>query len=80
MNEQWPDYDSYQQNTDREIPIVVLERTLIYDRRARVVKLVKTADLKSQVPKGRCGFEPRPGHAKSPGSEPISSFISASHG
>ena len=27
MNEQWPDYDSYQQNTEREIPIVVLERT-----------------------------------------------------
>jgi deazaflavin-dependent oxidoreductase (nitroreductase family) len=27
MNEQWPDYDSYQENTEREIPIVVLERT-----------------------------------------------------
>ena len=27
MNEQWPDYDRYQQNTEREIPIVVLERT-----------------------------------------------------
>ena len=26
MNEQWPDYDSYQENTEREIPIVVLER------------------------------------------------------
>jgi proline iminopeptidase len=24
--EQWPDYDSYQQRTDREIPVVVLER------------------------------------------------------
>lgn len=23
----WPDYDSYQQRTDREIPIVILERT-----------------------------------------------------
>jgi deazaflavin-dependent oxidoreductase (nitroreductase family) len=26
MNEQWPDYDAYQANTDREIPVVVLER------------------------------------------------------
>ncbi len=26
MNEQWPDYDSYQENTEREIPIVVLQR------------------------------------------------------
>lgn len=26
MNEIWPDYDSYQQKTDREIPLVVLER------------------------------------------------------
>lgn len=26
MNEQWPDYDSYQQKTGREIPVVVLER------------------------------------------------------
>ena len=26
MNEQWPDYDSYQENTEREIPVVVLER------------------------------------------------------
>jgi deazaflavin-dependent oxidoreductase (nitroreductase family) len=26
MTEQWPDYDSYQQRTDREIPLVVLER------------------------------------------------------
>jgi deazaflavin-dependent oxidoreductase (nitroreductase family) len=25
--QQWPDYDSYQQKTDREIPVVVLERT-----------------------------------------------------
>ena len=25
MTEQWPDYDSYQRNTDREIPVVVLE-------------------------------------------------------
>jgi proline iminopeptidase len=24
--QQWPDYDSYQQRTDREIPVVVLER------------------------------------------------------
>jgi deazaflavin-dependent oxidoreductase (nitroreductase family) len=24
--QQWPDYDSYQQKTDREIPVVVLER------------------------------------------------------
>ncbi len=24
--EQWPDYDAYQQRTDREIPVVVLER------------------------------------------------------
>ena len=23
---QWPDYDAYQQKTDREIPVVVLER------------------------------------------------------
>jgi deazaflavin-dependent oxidoreductase (nitroreductase family) len=23
---EWPDYDEYQQNTDREIPVVVLER------------------------------------------------------
>jgi hypothetical protein len=23
----WPDYDNYQQRTDREIPIVILERT-----------------------------------------------------
>jgi deazaflavin-dependent oxidoreductase (nitroreductase family) len=27
MTEHWPDYDNYQQKTDREIPIVVLERT-----------------------------------------------------
>jgi deazaflavin-dependent oxidoreductase (nitroreductase family) len=26
VNEQWPDYDSYQEKTDREIPVVVLER------------------------------------------------------
>lgn len=26
MTEQWPDYDAYQGNTDREIPVVVLER------------------------------------------------------
>jgi deazaflavin-dependent oxidoreductase (nitroreductase family) len=27
VNQQWPDYDSYQTKTDREIPVVVLERT-----------------------------------------------------
>lgn len=27
MTEQWPAYDEYQQNTDREIPVVVLERS-----------------------------------------------------
>jgi proline iminopeptidase len=27
MNEIWPDYDNYQTKTDREIPIVILERT-----------------------------------------------------
>jgi deazaflavin-dependent oxidoreductase (nitroreductase family) len=27
VNEQWPDYDSYQAKTEREIPVVVLERT-----------------------------------------------------
>ena len=27
MTEHWPDYDNYQQKTDREIPIVILERT-----------------------------------------------------
>ena len=26
MAEVWPDYDDYQENTDREIPVVVLER------------------------------------------------------
>src|ERR1700712_119141 len=26
MTEQWPDYDEYQKKTDREIPVVVLER------------------------------------------------------
>jgi deazaflavin-dependent oxidoreductase (nitroreductase family) len=26
MTEQWPDYDKYQQRTDRDIPVVVLER------------------------------------------------------
>jgi deazaflavin-dependent oxidoreductase (nitroreductase family) len=26
MTEHWPDYDNYQQKTDREIPIVILER------------------------------------------------------
>jgi deazaflavin-dependent oxidoreductase (nitroreductase family) len=26
MNEVWPDYDQYQTKTDREIPVVVLER------------------------------------------------------
>ena len=26
MTAQWPDYDAYQQSTDREIPVVVLER------------------------------------------------------
>ncbi|MFL5927229.1 MAG: nitroreductase family deazaflavin-dependent oxidoreductase [Gaiellaceae bacterium] len=25
--QQWPDYDAYQQRTDREIPVVVLERS-----------------------------------------------------
>jgi deazaflavin-dependent oxidoreductase (nitroreductase family) len=25
MTEEWPDYDGYQQGTDREIPVVVLE-------------------------------------------------------
>jgi deazaflavin-dependent oxidoreductase (nitroreductase family) len=27
MTEAWPDYDSYQEKTDRQIPVVVLERT-----------------------------------------------------
>jgi deazaflavin-dependent oxidoreductase (nitroreductase family) len=27
MTEQWPAYDEYQQRTDREIPLVVLERS-----------------------------------------------------
>jgi proline iminopeptidase len=27
MAEIWPDYDNYQQRTDREIPVVILERT-----------------------------------------------------
>jgi deazaflavin-dependent oxidoreductase (nitroreductase family) len=27
VNEQWPDYDSYQTKTEREIPVIVLERT-----------------------------------------------------
>ena len=27
MTEDWPDYDSYQEKTEREIPVVVLERT-----------------------------------------------------
>ena len=26
MVSEWPDYDAYQENTDREIPVVVLER------------------------------------------------------
>ena len=26
MNEDWPDYDTYQQRTDRQIPVVILER------------------------------------------------------
>ena len=26
MAQEWPDYDNYQQRTDREIPIVILER------------------------------------------------------
>ena len=26
MTEQWPDYDEYQKQTDREIPVVILER------------------------------------------------------
>lgn len=26
MTDVWPDYDSYQEKTDREIPVVVLER------------------------------------------------------
>jgi hypothetical protein len=26
MAEHWPDYDNYQEKTDREIPIVILER------------------------------------------------------
>jgi proline iminopeptidase len=26
VNQQWPDYDAYQQRTEREIPVVVLER------------------------------------------------------
>jgi deazaflavin-dependent oxidoreductase (nitroreductase family) len=27
MTAQWPDYDEYQKQTDREIPVVILERT-----------------------------------------------------
>ena len=27
MVAEWPDYDAYQQNTAREIPVVVLERS-----------------------------------------------------
>jgi deazaflavin-dependent oxidoreductase (nitroreductase family) len=27
MTSEWPDYDEYQKNTDREIPVVVLERS-----------------------------------------------------
>jgi len=27
MAEHWPAYDDYQEKTDREIPIVILERT-----------------------------------------------------
>ncbi|MEU4800896.1 nitroreductase family deazaflavin-dependent oxidoreductase [Actinosynnema sp. NPDC023587] len=27
MNEVWPDYEGYQEKTDREIPVVVLDRT-----------------------------------------------------
>jgi hypothetical protein len=27
MVEVWPDYDEYQKKTDRDIPVVVLERT-----------------------------------------------------
>ena len=27
MTEQWPDYDTYQKKTDRQIPVVVLERS-----------------------------------------------------
>ena len=27
MTEEWPDYDEYQKRTEREIPVVVLERT-----------------------------------------------------
>ncbi|HJU98262.1 MAG TPA: nitroreductase family deazaflavin-dependent oxidoreductase [Jiangellaceae bacterium] len=27
MTEVWPDYDAYQKKTDREIPVVILERT-----------------------------------------------------
>jgi deazaflavin-dependent oxidoreductase (nitroreductase family) len=26
VNRQWPDYDSYQRKTEREIPVVILER------------------------------------------------------
>ena len=26
MTGEWPDYDAYQERTDREIPVVVLER------------------------------------------------------
>jgi hypothetical protein len=26
MTAEWPDYDNYQRKTDREIPIVILER------------------------------------------------------
>jgi proline iminopeptidase len=26
VNQQWPDYDAYQRRTEREIPVVVLER------------------------------------------------------
>ena len=32
MTEIWPDYDSYQERTDREIPIVILERTNLPQR------------------------------------------------
>jgi len=29
VNQQWPDYDAYQQQTEREIPVVVIERTAL---------------------------------------------------
>ncbi len=59
VNQQWPDYDSYQTRTDREIPVVVLERASSLSRSAsageRARRLAVGADPAEEVRDGHAG-------------------------